>query len=501
MSKITSSGDSAPDTSISQPIVFLNNVDVKLLGNKVLHGITWSLFAGDHWAIVGANGSGKTSFLRLVAGNLWPASENGVRRYDFGGDLHTDAVEALSRITIVGHELQDRYVQLGWDFDATEVILSGIYKTDVPRQEPDPQERKRASEILAELDLSHLAHRSFLELSRGEQRRVLLGRALGFNPSILILDEPLAGLDITARKNLNKTIDQVSKKISILCSYHEVSEFPLSLNKILKLKKGHIEYLEELSKTAPVNAEAPAPSIKIEIDRANLNQSITIKPIIDIENANIWLDERQTLTNISWRLLEGEHWQITGSNGAGKTTFLRMLHGQLRPAIGGTINFPGIDNPENIWILRQQIAWVSPELQAGYWYPSTAKQCINSGFDSSIGQTRKLSSQETSRVDELIKQFELGEIAERNVRSLSYGQFRRVLIARALVYRPKVLLLDEPWEGLDPENLKLITKGLDQSISHGTQLVCATHLHRNISHFNRALEMKNGRIVRSGKLN
>ena len=90
----------------------------------------------------------------------------------------------------------------------------------------------------------------------------------------------------------------------------------------------------------------------------------------------------------------GEHWLVRGPNGSGKSTFLRMLHGQLRPALGGSIRFPGIDNPDNVWDLRKQVAWVSPELQAGYWYPSTARQCIYSGFDSSIGQTRRMTAAE-----------------------------------------------------------------------------------------------------------
>lgn len=177
-----------------------------------------------------------------------------------------------------------------------------------------------------------------------------------------------------------------------------------------------------------------------------------------------------------------------------------MLHGQLRPAIGGSIRFPGIENPENVWTLRQQIAWVSPELQAGYWYPSTARQCVNSGFDSSIGQTRRLAPTESALVDELLEQFELQDLAERNVKTLSYGQFRRVLIARAVVHEPKVLLLDEPWEGLDPGNLELVTRELDQIISRGTQLVCATHVHRNTSQFNRAMVIEDGRITRSGEV-
>ena len=94
----------------------------------------------------------------------------------------------------------------------------------------------------------------------------------------------------------------------------------------------------------------------------------------------------------------------------------------------------------------------------------------------------------------------MADLADRNVKTLSYGQFRRVLIARAVVHKPKVLLLDEPWEGLDPANLELVTRELDQIIARGTQLICATHQHRNTAQFNRALEIEAGGNRRSGKL-
>ncbi len=476
-------------------MIILRDVDVALAGRTVLHDLNWSLNANEHWAIIGANGSGKTSFLRLLAGSLWPAPGRGTRRYDFGGELQTDAVQALGRITLVGHELQDRYTRLGWNFDAADVVLSGLARTDVPRRLPDAPDRIRARGLLRQLKLLHLADRPFLELSRGEQRRVLIARGLAFKPSVLILDEPVAGLDADARRALNETIDQISEHTTVICSYHDAVNLPRSLNRMLRLREGHVVEMGPIPAAAKADSTPSAATTTEPAPRRAARPDPSGTPIIEIEHANVWLDHRRALVDINWTLYDGEHWQLTGPNGAGKSTFLRLLHGQLRPAKGGEIRFVGIDRPQNVWSLRRQIAWVSPELQAGYWYPTNVRECIASGFDSSIGQTRRLRAEESRTVEELLEQFELAELAERNVKALSYGQFRRVLIARAVVHTPKVLLLDEPWEGLDPGNLDLVTRQLNLVIERGSQLICATHLAVNGAHFNREMRIEKGRIV------
>ena len=144
------------------PLVSLEHVDVDIMGSAVLRAIDWRLVRGEHWGVVGANGSGKTTLLGLIAGSVWPAPGRGVRRYDFGAGSESDAVRARSEIVLVGHELQDRYARLQWNFTALDVVLSGIYRTDVPRRRPSADEQRRARAVLERIGVAALADRRFL---------------------------------------------------------------------------------------------------------------------------------------------------------------------------------------------------------------------------------------------------------------------------------------------------------------------------------------------------
>jgi molybdate transport system ATP-binding protein len=483
----------------SPPLVSLEHVDVEIAGQPVLRSVDWRLVAGEHWGVVGANGSGKTSFLGLIAGTLWPAPGRGVRRYDFGAGVQRDAVQARGEIVLVGHELQDRYARFGWNFAAGDVVLSGIYRTDVPRRAPDAEQRSHALEIMRRLGVDDLAPRRFLELSRGEQRRVLIARGVAFEPSVLLLDEPASGLDAGARVQLGQLIERIAREITLVCTAHVAADLPPVIDRLVHLEQGRIVHAGRRGarETAPTPPQRPraaraAPAIDAPDERA--------EPLIEIDNADVWLGPRHVLRALSWRLAAGEHWLVTGPNGSGKSSFLRLLHGQLRAALGGEIRWPGLGNPRNVWQLRRRVAWVSPELQAAYRYPSTVRSCVASGFESSVGLTRELADDETRRVNELLEQFELRPLADRPLATLSYGQARRALIARALANRPRVLLLDEPWEGLDAGISALLNAALDAVAAGGTQLVCASHLSAHREHFSHELALEAGRVIRAGPL-
>jgi molybdate transport system ATP-binding protein len=460
-------------------VICLDHVDASIEGVRVLKDVSLCVRAGEHLGIVGANGSGKSTLLALLSGERWPAPGGGKRRYRFSGRSYTDAVEAKQRITSIGPELQDRYVRLNWNFSAVAVVLTGLFHTEIPRQRASAAQRQHATELLTRVGAGDLADRSFLELSRGEQRRVLIARALAFAPEVLLLDEPASGLDTASRADLEETIRIASQHATIVTSAHSVKQLPAITQRCVRIAGGRVmaipaQVAHQTNKAEQKIVSRVASNVAAETTVRGAAELPT--PLIEIRHASIWIGERCVLTDIDWSLLPGQNWLVLGRNGAGKSTFLRLLHGQIRPARGGSIAWPGFGSPRNIWQLRRQIGWVSPELQANYLYPTTVFECIASGFKSSIGLTAPLSAAERARCEALLAGFELEGFADRPLRSLSYGQFRRALIARTLAASPQLLLLDEPWEGLDADTVELVCTELRNAIDEGLQIVCASHI-------------------------
>src|SRR5690606_7416611 len=320
-----------PMNSNRSALIELDRVDVEIDGAPILRDVSWRLAPGEHWGVVGANGSGKSTLLAVLAGTRWPAPNGGRRTYDFGHGPERDAVEARRNITLVGHELQDRYTRLGWNFDAVDVVLSGLFRTDVPRLAAAPDDIERARALLDEARLTHLADQPFLELWRGGRRRGLIARALPFGPRVRRLDEPVSGLGSRARRSLHALLKRVAHRAQIVVTAHDAAQLPAVVTHVLELDAGRIVRAGRAPTHAPpATRTEPAPAATIAPMSVPAETPPDVREtLIDVRSADIWLGDRRVLHGIDWQLRRGQHWLVTGENGAGKSTFLRLLHGQL----------------------------------------------------------------------------------------------------------------------------------------------------------------------------
>jgi len=205
------------------------------------------------------------------------------------------------------------------------------------------------------------------------------------------------------------------------------------------------------------------------------------------------------LHGVGFTLAPGTVLGISGPNGAGKSTLLKLMLGDLHPAWGGWVKHFEFTAKNTLWEVKRKIGFISPELQSNYREPLTGAEVIASGFFSSVGLVRRVSRAQRQRIEALVDELGLRELATRNVLQMSYGEFRRVLLARALAHKPELLICDEPFDGLDASARARLSCTLSDVASRGTIVVMVSY-HRNdlpacITH---VAELKSGAIVFRG---
>jgi ABC-type molybdenum transport system ATPase subunit/photorepair protein PhrA len=189
----------------------------------------------------------------------------------------------------------------------------------------------------------------------------------------------------------------------------------------------------------------------------------------------LYVDDHRVLRDVDWELREGEHWAVFGANGAGKTSFLKLLYGDLSPALGGSIERYGYPRGTPITDWKRRVGYVSPELQTDYAVNVTVRDLVASGRYASIGLAEAPTAADSRAAERWLKFFRLASFADRRPRELSYGQVRRALIARALAGGPRILLLDEPLTGLDPKQRAAIKGLLRRLMGRRLTIIVALH--------------------------
>ncbi len=476
--------DSVAASAAQIPLIALEGVNVELNGRRVLHDITWRLERGQHWAVLGPNGAGKSTFLRLIRGEIWPAAnDGGTRRYGFDGEVTESPIGVKQKVALVSAEQQTRYMRTEWHMKAWQVVFTGLFDSELVYHHPTDAQLAQVRAAMHELGIDAHWDADFHKLSQGQLRKVLIARALVRKPPVLICDEIGVGLDTRARHGLLSAIERVaSDGTQILMTSHRREELLSVIDNRLELKDGRVAGSPESrvpnpdkvqAKHSAPNTPDPAPS--------------TPPFLLDIHNASVALDEggAVVLHNVTWRMNEGEHWMLVGDNGAGKTTLLKLILGELWPAAGGSIDRFGVRGFKDVWEIKRRIGFVSHDLQARYHHDITARQAVGTGFSASVGWLSTLTPEQETRVDEVLAELGLAELADRSLQRMSYGQARKVLVARALVHRPKLLILDEVFDGLDAQfraDLRAIFQRLSETtgiilVSHheGDRLPCITH--------------------------
>ena len=461
----------------------LHAISVRRGGKWILRNISLRLNPGERWALIGANGAGKTQLLKLLSGDVWPTPTGRERLSYRVGRSRLDAVEAKSRIAYIGAERQDKYARYGWDLRVRDLIATGMHRTDLLLNAVTPRQRLRVGEILAACGLGDKAGRRFLSLSYGEKRIALLARALAQDPDWLLLDEFYNGLDTQHRARIDAILDAARRRgQSWIATAHRAIDVPRGTAQLKELNHGRLRRIgrmrrADLKSLARAADELPARAALRERGGAARGAAArrSGEPLLRLRQVDLYVEYRPVLRDVSWELRSGEHWAVLGANGAGKSSFLKLLYGDLAPALGGSVERSGHPKGTPIAEWKQQLGYVSAELQSDYALDVSLLDLVASGRHASIGLVDAPSVADRRSARYWLKFFALGGLAKRRPRELSYGQLRRALIARALAANPRILLLDEPLTGLDPRQRGAMKRLLEKLMKQRRSLVIAVH--------------------------
>ena len=461
--------------------VQLRQVRLERSGRTVLRDVDWTIRPGERWILAGANGAGKTQLLKLVAGSVWPAPVSGTSRsYRWRGRTWPQPQEVQDEIGYVGAERQDKYERYGWNHSVEQIVGTGLYRTDIPLSPLNAADRRRIASLLGRLGIRHLAARRFLTLSYGERRLVLLARVLASRPKLLLLDELLNGLDETNRQRALRWLERTSRShLPWVLSTHRLEDVPGNATHAIVLERGRVVY-QGAYKRAPLARWLHEDDAVARPGTASLAGPgcLTGPPLVRLTRASVYLDGRAVLGDLSLEIRAGECWVIHGPNGSGKTTLLRTLYGDHGVAVGGSIERAGIEPGVPLEEFKRRTGLVAPHLQADHPLHLSVAEVVQSGRYASIGLNDPPTAADRAAARRALASFGLTHLASRTLRELSYGQLRRVLFARAWIRRPDLLLLDEPFAGVDGPTRRTLLKQVQQLAAGGAAVVMATH-HRS----------------------
>ena len=419
--------------------------------------------------IAGRNGSGKTLYIEQL------------RR-----KLASDSVRYIAFTDSYGVNVDGQYyLQLRWnqhDIDHETPTVGELLQRAYLLAGEDTEERRQMQQQLYSLfHMDEFLDKYIITLSSGELRKFQLTKTLFANPRLLIMDNPFIGLDAETRDQLKELLQRLAeeREMEIMLVIAKTDDIP--------------EFANEVKETSPLEA-IPAHVLSVEKHDAILSlpyhdNDYDCQRVVDMKKVCIRYGERTILKDVDWTVMNGERWALSGQNGSGKSTLLSLICADNPQSYACDITL--FDRPrgsgESIWDIKKHIGYVSPEMHRSYKRNLPAIRIVASGLMDSIGLYAVPNAQDYEKCRWWLDIFGIGELADRPFLQLSSGEQRLVLLARAFVKDPQLLILDEPLHGLDLWNRRLVKDVIETFCQRRNKtMIMVTHyqteLPNNITH-------------------
>jgi len=489
-------------TAMSQPLVTIQNGTVRSINNIIFSNLNFNINKGEHWAIIGPSGSGKSALLHTLAGNL--GISNGEIAYNFDRLITPNNKKPIALVEPRHHfrnlsNTTDFYYQQRFNsFDSEDSLTVEQYLLSVNQQTG----RWTKEKVIEVLKLEALIAKQLIKLSNGETKRLMIAAALLKNPLLLLLDNPLTGLDVQTRQEFNKTLKDITSAGTTIVMATSPFEVPDIITNIAILSKGTINRL--LNK-ADYNARQFIQQDADNVDKTELaellstHQPSAYKQIVMMRDVTIKYGDNVVLDKVNWEVKPGERWALLGHNGAGKSTLLSLINGDNPQAYANDIVLfdKKRGTGESIWDIKQKIGFMSPELYQYFPTDNSCLQVIESGYYDTLGLFKKSNKTYADTALRWMKALEIDQYARTLLKNIPASAQRLCLLARALIKNPDLLIFDEPCQGMDTYQQQHFKNLVDTicSMSNVTLIYVSHYQHEIPESVTRVLKLEKGMVV------
>lgn len=457
---------------------------------RLAQPVDFQLCDGEHIAITGPNGGGKSMLVDMIIGRHPLLMQD--PEYDFAPSTKPLAADNIKFITFkdnYGDTDGQYFLQLRWnqqEIDKETPVVGDMLEAAFKSSGADTPERRQMQHDLYEMfNISHLLDKYIILLSSGELRKFQLVRTLLASPRVLIMDNPFIGLDAETRLQLTQLLKTISSQqslqvIILLSKTDDIPEFITHVVEVCNMVCGPKITRLEWQKINDLR-----PVAHLDNERRNAILSIPASPndydaneVISMRDVMVRYGERIILKGLNWQVMNGQRWALGGQNGAGKSTLLSLVCADNPQSYASDISLFGYKrgSGESIWDIKKHIGYVSPEMHRAYMRPLPAISIVASGLKDSIGLYTKPKPEEMDICRLWMHIFGLDGKEQTSFLKLSSGEQRLVLLARAFVKDPQLLILDEPLHGLDNDNRQKVKDVIETFCSRKNKtLVMVTH--------------------------
>lgn len=465
--------------------VILDSVTPRIPGVEFKAPLSFSINKGEAWAFYGENGSGKSLIAQIIKGQY--GIKSGEITYAFMEEERRKAggfAYPSQFIRIVGFEaaytmssFRDAYYQQRFSSMETD------WYPKVRELLPDTEEGCRTAEML---NLVPLMDSSLITLSSGQLRRLLIARAMLEHPRMLIFDNPFIGLDVKSRKMLNSVFKILMEDgVQLIFLTPTLRDIPPVTTNVLYLDKLECRYagLKKGFDSINVKEEAPVQS-EFDLSRSGYDSgSKDFDVAVKMEHLDIDYADVVYQHDLNWTIRKGEKWALLGPNGSGKSTLLSYIFADNPQAYSKPLML--FDRKrgtgESIWDIKRHIGFTSSEMHLYYLENVPCHSVVESGFFDSVGLYRRPSEEQKAFAMSLMAHLGIDGIAEKGFLKVSSGEQRLVLFARAVVKNPDLLILDEPFHGIDFKHKMMCLKLIDTYLKQKDKsIIFVTHYREEI---------------------